>query len=229
MVPSGDDGVRDVEEGLALVAEAAARGTAVLYATPHATDRHPVTAARAQAVGDAHALMAERASAFGLDLRLGWELSPQRWFLDADPRRFALAGLDACLLELPLPQSRVRDVSLFLACAEHVEEARLSVIVAHPERSHLVHDRPQLVRALAERGYLLQVNASSLLGRESAENMRLGWQFVEQGLCDLVASDGHRAARPPFLDGAEDAVARRIGAERARPLFAGRALAHTLR
>jgi tyrosine-protein phosphatase YwqE len=43
MVPSGDDGVRSVEEAVELVAEAGRRGTAVQYATPHAMARHPVT------------------------------------------------------------------------------------------------------------------------------------------------------------------------------------------
>ena len=35
VVPSGDDGVQSVEEGLALCRAAAERGTAVLFATPH--------------------------------------------------------------------------------------------------------------------------------------------------------------------------------------------------
>ena len=43
MVPSGDDGVRSVDEAVELVSEAARRGTAVQYATPHAMRRFPAT------------------------------------------------------------------------------------------------------------------------------------------------------------------------------------------
>src|SRR6476646_1071986 len=43
MVPSGDDGVRSVDEAVELVLEAGSRGTAVQYATPHAMERHPFT------------------------------------------------------------------------------------------------------------------------------------------------------------------------------------------
>ena len=50
MVPSGDDGVRSVDEAVELVLEAGLRGTAVQYATPHAMDRHPFTDERRRRV-----------------------------------------------------------------------------------------------------------------------------------------------------------------------------------
>jgi protein-tyrosine phosphatase len=223
VVPSGDDGVRSVDEGVTLVLEAAARGTAVQFATPHAMSNHPVTPARRARVADAARLM--RAQLAGrVELRLGWEVGPQAWVLDEDPREFRLEGLDACLLELPLPHTRPRDLRLFLACAEHVQRAGLMPLLGHPERCPLVAERPHTARELSERGWLLQVNGSSLLGVHGRDAERTGWWLIEHGLADVVGSDGHRAARPPFLDAALQAVEGRIGAERARPLFTGAAL-----
>jgi hypothetical protein len=47
---------------------------------------------------------------------------------------------------------------------------------------------------------------------------------VEEGLAALMGSDGHRPARPPFLDEAYEAVRARVGEEAADPLFGGAAL-----
>src|SRR5437879_13343584 len=46
VVPSGDDGVQSVSEGLALATDAFEHGTRLLYATPHVSPALPLTAAR---------------------------------------------------------------------------------------------------------------------------------------------------------------------------------------
>ena len=220
VVPSGDDGVGSVEEGLALCREAARRGTSVLYATPHVWPFEGLSAARERGVRAAFADMAPAAQAFGLELRLGFELSPARALLDEDPRRYRLGGLAAVLMEVPF----TGPLGLALCLAEHIEAAGLTPIVAHPERSEEILERPDRVEPFRERGWLLQANATSLLGYHGRACEAAGWRLVEEGAIDLVASDGHRAARPPFLDGAYEAAWNRVGEEAARGLFDGSAL-----
>ena len=77
---------------------------------------------------------------------------------------------------------------------------------------------------LRGRGWMAQVNASSLMGRHGSEVAEAGWALVESGRADLIGSDGHRANRPPWLDEAFAAVSARIGREQAQPLFTGAAL-----
>ncbi len=223
MVPSGDDGVRSVEEAVGLVAEAGRRGTAVQYATPHATARHPVTADRRGRVLAARDQIRARLAGT-VDFRIGWEISPQPWLLEIDPRQIAMEGLNACLLELPLPHTRPRSLERFIACAEHIEQAGLTPILGHPERCDLIVEELGWVTRFRRRGWVAQVNASSLLGRHGPDAQAAGWRLVESGDADLVGSDGHRANRPPFLDVAYTAVAERVGRERAQPLFTGLAL-----
>jgi protein-tyrosine phosphatase len=225
MVPSRDDGVQSRAEGIALLEETARRGTAVQYATPHANEQRPWTAERSAATRAAHEAMAAEVAACGLDLRLGVELSAEPWLLEADPRELRLGPLRACLLEFPLPHTGIRDARMLVACAEHIEAAGLTPILAHPERSAPVHDDPGIARAMRERGWLLQVNASSLLGQDGDRNRRTGWLLVERGDCDLVASDGHRRSRPPYLDAVAAELAGRIGEEAAARLVCGHALA----
>jgi protein-tyrosine phosphatase len=220
VVPSGDDGAASTEEGLELCQAAAARGTRVLFATPHVWPHFGLTDEREDEVRAAHAAMRPRAAAAGLDLRLGFELTPTLSLLEEDLTRYRLGGLAAVLMELPF----AGPLGLAERLAEEIEAAGLTPVIAHPERADEVIEAPERARRYAERGWLLQVNASSLLGYHGEDPEETGWLLIEEGVVALVGSDGHRAARPPFLDDAYEAVAQRLGREPALPLFDGAAL-----
>jgi tyrosine-protein phosphatase YwqE len=157
-----------------------------------------------------------RASAV-LELRLGWELTPTRALLAEDPRRYVLEGTDCVLMEIPF----VGPADLVFELADSTFAAGLQPLIAHPERTEAVHDRPEVADELAARGCRLQVNATSLLGRHGEEAAELGWDLLERGVATLVASDGHRSTRPAHLDDAYELVVRRLGEDRALPLFDG--------
>ena len=217
VVPSGDDGVDSIEEGLALCRSAAEHGTQVLFATPHVWPHFTLSEEREAEVRAAFERMRPRA---GLDLRLGFELTPVRPLLEEDPHRYLLDGTDCVLMEVPF----AGPADLVFALAEHVEDAGLRPVIAHPERTEAVLARPRLADELAERGWALQVNATSLLGRHGPEPEDLAWAQLERGVANVIASDGHRATRPAHLDAAYVLAERRLGAERALPLFDGTVL-----
>ncbi len=219
VVPSGDDGATTIAEGLALCRAARERGTTVLVATPHVWPHLGLSDEREEAIWAAHAEMARTLAQEGLDLRLGYELTPSVDLLELDLDRFRLGGLPAVLMELPF----AGPLELAERVAEEIEAAGLTPVLAHPERADAVIDDPERGAAYSERGWLLQVNATSLVGYHGPDPFTAGWLLVERGLVDLVASDGHRAARPPFLDEAHKAVRARLGPA-ADPLFAGVAL-----
>ena len=217
VVPSGDDGAASVEVGEILCRDAARHGTGILFATPHVWPHLPLTRKRESAVRAAYDRLAPRA---GLELRLGFELTPDPRLLEEDPRRYELEGTGAVLMEVPFAGPAETLVRL----AEHAEGAGLLPVIAHPERADTVLERPAVALELAERGWLLQVNASSLLGRHGPATRDLAWRLVEDGHAELVASDGHRETRPARLDEAYEAARARIGAEAAGAIFGGAAL-----
>ena len=219
VVPSGDDGARSVEAGLGLCLEAARHGTRVLYATPHVWPSLPLTRPREEAVRVAYAEMAPAVAEHGLDLQLGWELTPTEALLEEDPARYRLGGLPAVLMEVPFHGS----LALAERLGEHVAASGLNPIVAHPERAEHVREGLEAVAAFRERGWLIQVNATSLLGAHGLEQEEAAWRLLRGGLADLVASDGHRMSRPPFLDEAHRLARARLG-ESADALFDGSAL-----
>jgi len=217
VVPSGDDGAQRVVEGLGLCREAAAHGTAILYATPHIWPHLTLTDERERTI---RANFADMAKQTELELRLGFELTPAPPLLEQDLSRYALEGTDAVLIEVPFTGSE----KLLVAICEWMETQGLQPVIAHPERTQSVLERPSLARELAERGWLLQVNGSSLTARHGPESEALAWGLVDDGLVALVGSDGHRGTRPATLDDAYAAVVTRVGETQARSIFDGSAI-----
>jgi protein-tyrosine phosphatase len=220
VVPSGDDGAQSLGEGLALCRTAHEQGTSVLFATPHVWPSLTLTPEREAAIREAHAGLAADVAPLGLDLRLGFELTPSAALLEDDPEHYRLGDVDAVLMELPFQGS----LDLAEALGEHIEASGLTPVIAHPERSEAVIANPGLAADFAERGWLLQMNATSVLGYHGAEIERTAWRLLGESLISLFGSDGHRTARPAVLDEAFSAVQAREG-EAARRLFDGSAVA----
>src|ERR671938_1987708 len=98
VVPSGDDGAQNDAEGIELCRRAAARGTAILFATPHVWPHMPLSEERERAIRAAYERLAPQAE---LELRLGFELTPDERLLEEDPHRYELEGTGAVLVEIP--------------------------------------------------------------------------------------------------------------------------------
>jgi protein-tyrosine phosphatase len=215
VVPSGDDGAQSIDQGIELCHEAARRGTRVLYATPHVWAHLPLTRERERAVQAAFERMAPQA---GLVLRLGYELAPARWLLGEDLSRYVLQSTRSVLIEVPF----VGSPEVTIALAERAEAQGLRPAIAHPERGEEVDFG--LAVELADRGWQLQVNATSLLGRHGEEAEAIAWRLLRGGMAAFVASDGHRLTRPPFLDVAFERARIELGPEAALRFFDGTAL-----
>ncbi len=227
VVPSGDDGAVSVEQGLELCRLAFDTGTRVLFATPHAHapwDTYPRTALRERLFEEAFPVMRDAVDPWGLDLRRGWEVYPSV-VADSDPSEFRLGGTRAVLVEFPGWWLDVADaIPLVEEACERIEAGGLVPVLAHPERCPAVSAAPEIVASFAERGWLVCLNAPSLLGEHGAVSERTAWRLLDDGVVSLAASDAHGFRRPPTLDRAYHAVERRYGRVHAVPLFDGSAL-----
>ncbi len=230
VVPSGDDGASSIADGLDLCRIALDAGTRVLFATPHAHapwDSYPLTPERRRVYEEAFPVMRDVVAEWGLDLRRGWEVFPT--VLGArdgeDPVDYRLGGTSAVLVEFPGAWLEYPDpIPMMTEAGELLEAAGLAPVLAHPERCTAVCDNPSIVTPLAERGWLLCLNTTSLLGRHGVTPERVAWQLIEDGAVSLVASDAHGHRRPPVLDEAFRAVEHRYGRAAALPLFDGSSL-----
>lgn len=228
VIPSGDDGAPSVEAGLELCRAMAAQGTRVVYGTPHAQPADswfPITEERVALARAGYAEMKPLCAEFGLDLRLGWELSATG-ALVGDLPDYVLEETRAILLELPGPWFSFDDeVKATREQAAAIRATGYEVVLAHPERSPGIQRQPELLRELVEEGALVCFNADSFVGGHGAACEDCGWRLLELGFGDFVASDAHRPERPSRLREAVEAIAARCGEERALALAQGAALA----
>jgi protein-tyrosine phosphatase len=228
VIPSNDDGATSIETGLELCRAMAAEGTRVVYGTPHAhppDSWFPITAERVALTRTSYAEMKPQCAEFGLDLRLGWELSATG-ALVGDLSDYVLEGTRAILLELPGPWFSFDDeVAVTRTQSVAIRAAGFQVVLAHPERSLGVQREPKLLLELVEEGALVCFNADSFVGGHGKASEDCGWQLLELGIGDFVASDAHRPERPSRLREAVEAIAARHGEARALTLAQGAALA----
>ncbi len=232
VIPSGDDGARDLDEGLELCRRAAAQGTGLLFGTPHAHtpgNPYPITAERRQQAQANYELMRTECAGFGLELRLGWEVAPGGMLIGA-PRDYELEGTGAVLVEFPGPWFGLADpLGATQEQIRAVRAAGLEAVLAHPERCVEIQRHPELVVPFAAEGALVCFNGDSFTGLHDAATERCAWRLLELGVGDLVASDAHRRARPSLLHEAVEAIAARYGGERALALADGSALGRLAR
>jgi protein-tyrosine phosphatase len=169
----------------------------------------------------------EGAAELGLELRRGWEVFPSV-LRDSDPVSFGLEGTQAVLVEFPGHWLALENDSVLVReAADRIMAADLVPIVAHPERSVGLRHGFEVAADLVESGCLLCPNSDSLLGRNGPAAEQLVRRLLDEGLVALIASDGHRAGRPPRLDEAYDLLLRSYGADFVEPLFDGSALPWT--
>jgi protein-tyrosine phosphatase len=224
VIPSADDGARDREEGLELCRRAAAQGTRLLYGTPHAqtaSNWHPLTEERYQHALANYKLMKDNCARFGLELRLGFELTAGG-ILIGTVRDYLLEGTSAVLVELPGPWLSCPDaLGQTQAQASEIRAAGFEVILAHPERCAEVQGEPALLLPFIAEGALVCFNADSFLGGHDAAAEQCAWHLLDLGVGDFVASDAHSLGRPSRLRVAFEAIAARYGSRRALGLVDG--------
>lgn len=227
VVPSKDDGAQSIEEGLMLCQAAVTAGTGTLFATPHmhaAFDQYPWSQPRERLFEESFAVMETRAAAMGLRLLRGREVYPTE-IGDGSLEELCLEGTSAILVEFPGSWLDVPDpVGITWHACRLIAEQGLTPVLAHPERCSEIAAEPERAVRFADQGWLLCLNGTSLLGGHGRIAERTAWWLLERDAVALVASDAHRLTRPPDLHPVHDAIARRLGVERAHAVLDGRPL-----
>jgi protein-tyrosine phosphatase len=188
LIPGIDDGAKDLDEALALVAGMRRIGFRRLTATPHVmSDYYPNT--RAGILAGAEKLNKAVRSA-GIDVRLG---TAAEYYLDE--HFIQLLERDELLC---LPDRRLLVEISFFAEPPWLNDYLFRIqakgyrpVLAHPERYGFFHHRMESYRALHERGCEFQLNMLSLSGHYGAAVRRCAEQLLRAGLVDFLGTDLH--------------------------------------
>jgi protein-tyrosine phosphatase len=207
LLPDLDDGPRSEGEALELARGLAGSGVTFVLCTPHYSRRFPTD--HDEAVGRARSLEAALAREEpSIDTGLAAEVSPQL-AISADPDELLARGISRrfLLVEL-LPDTAA--VSL-ATIGTRLAELDLLPIFAHPERCRALRRHPRALDEARAAGALVQVVATSLVGRWGTGIAEAAWRLVDTGRADLIASDAHRPGHGSDLREAAELVFDRLG------------------
>ncbi len=187
ILPGVDDGALDIVDSVAMALEAAGDGVEVVCATPHIRDDHDV---RLEELPARVAALQDELDRRGIGVRIaqGGELAaPAAHRLSAQQLRdVSLDGGGWILLE-PGPGPLEEALG---ATIELLAERGVRVIVAHPER-HAGADFEDRLRALADRGCLIQWTAEFVARAQPEDPDALVLRLARDGLVHVLASDAH--------------------------------------
>jgi protein-tyrosine phosphatase len=216
-LPGIDDGPRDMDEALELCRGAAADGVRVIAATPHLRGDYPGVRPEELAGRCERLNAAVRSAGLPVEVVPGGEVD-LLWAQSASDEELRLVSLGQggtwLLIETPYGALGENFEDLLF----QIQVRGYSVLLAHPERSGSLRDRPERLAELVRRGIHVQLTAPAFRdGTRRSPARRFALRLVREGLADGLASDAHRldGPRPVGLSGAVRAVeAARPGAGR---------------
>jgi protein-tyrosine phosphatase len=213
VLPGLDDGARDVQDSLDMLASAAADGIRTIVGTPH----YDLVDPGRRALAADRLRRAAAARGLPVEVQRGFELavSPAMLDLEGSARELGINGSRYLLIELPVPYWPPFIGQVFF----RLRKVGLRPILAHAERYEPIMHDLEVARDLVRGGVLLQVNASSLLNGGSRSLQRCARELLREGLVSFLASDAHSpVGRAPKLRAAVEAAARMIGPSAAEAL-----------
>jgi protein-tyrosine phosphatase len=87
-------------------------------------------------------------------------------------------------------------------------------VITHPERLSWIEGHYATFERLVHGGAWMQLTAGSLTGRFGPRRKYWAEKMLDEGLAHILASDSHHIdRRPPLLEEAREAAARRVGEE----------------
>ena len=220
ILPYVDDGAPIAEESQALVEAEYAAGVRTICCTPHL--RRGMFETPDEVIKDQFEKLKERTrqAAFPEEIKLflSREYHADRLLLERleKDQILPLGNSKNLLLEFS-NRHPLEDIHWFIKA---VRDAGYSPLIAHAERYEILWESTDLAEELIGLGAKIQMNCSSLLGREGRRQASYCRKLLKKQLPFVIASDAHDTEyRPPELDKAADHLTRKFGEEAARKLL----------
>ena len=220
IIPYVDDGASVAAESEGLVEAAYATGVRTICCTPHL--RRGMFETPDEAIQEQFEKLKERtlAAAYPEEIKLflSREYHADRLLLQRLEQNAILPlGLGKYLLLEFSNAHPLEDIHWFI---KTVLDAGYKPLVAHAERYRVLWESPDLAEELIDLGAKIQMNSSSILGREGRHQASYCKKLLKRQLVSVVASDAHDTEiRVPELDLAAAHLTRKFGEDYAEKLL----------
>ncbi len=192
IIPWVDDGAENAEIACAMAEHSLRCGVDTVVATPHCNLRGARPNLRGRSYNECLAMFRALLRQHGIPLKVlpGAEVfaHPANLRELIDRRRVVTLNRSRYLL---VEFNFSADGETITTLLDTVARRGLIPVVAHPERYEAVQDSPDLAAQWFAKGYLLQLNKGSLLGRLGEGARQAGLHLLRCGLADVIASDAH--------------------------------------
>ena len=191
ILPSVDDGAKDIAETFKILNEACNAGFSDIFATSHyidgefefnKRDREFIIEALNQKIVE---------EGFNIKLHIGAE-----GYISSDFPKLIEAGevptlgnSKYVLFELPL-RAKVMYTEEVI---NKLIQMKLVPVIAHPERYELIQDEPNIAIDWIEQGALLQCNYASVIGRYGMKAKETLYKLLDANAVHFLGTDNHRA------------------------------------
>ena len=191
ILPSVDDGARDILETFRIINEACDAGFSDIFATSHyiegeyefnKTDREFIIEALTNKINEE-----------GLDIKL--HIGAEGYISNDFPKLLqagcvpTLGNSRYVLFELPL-RAKVMYTEEVI---NKLLQMKLIPVIAHPERYELIQDDPTIAIDWIESGALLQCNYASIIGRYGIKAKETLYKLLDADAVHFLGTDNHRA------------------------------------
>lgn len=210
ILPGIDDGAEDIYDTLEMARMAADIGVTTMVATPHCN----LPGIFGNYFGDAYIKVYQSAVRAIQKEKIPIRLCPGM-------EAFGTYDLPDLIVDgkiMPLNQSRYillefsfdEEPDFATDLLRRVKAVGAKPVVAHAERYEFIQDHPQIVYQWRKKGYVIQANKGSFLGRFGESAQITAYRLLQHNLVSVVASDAHSPFRrtPYLLDTYEE-----LGAE----------------
>lgn len=215
LLPFVDDGSPDWESSLSLLLEAERNGTTAMFLTPHymATRNYLSTYEQNKIVYDEFVQKAKERN-IRVELHLGSEIYYRLQSVrDLKEKRVVpLGSTNRVLLEF----HETEELEDLGEAIHNMKTLGFVPIIAHVERYAYVKEKD--LQIMHKMGALIQVNASSLLGKGGRVDLHTLFKWIKLGLVDFIASDIHVFRKNDMAE-AYRVVEKKFGTQTAQRLF----------
>jgi len=213
-----DDGAKTINDSLNIIKEEISKGVSHIILTPHYKKRH--VGSDLEKVVENYKLlrMIVKEEKLNVELYLGNEVYLDFNYYETIWKNsfYTLADSDYILIEFST-------VDIPKNIPEICYEANLKgyiPILAHVERYDILYDNKQLIKDIVNEGAHFQVNASTIINKESKESYKFVNYLLKSELVSFVASDVHNmTTRGFYLDEAYKAVKQMCNEQYADKIF----------
>ena len=191
ILPSIDDGSKDIEETFKIISEACSAGFTDVFATSHyiegeyefnKTDREFIIEA-----------IMQKGEEENIDIKI--HVGAEGYISNELPNLIkegvvpTLGDSRYVLFELPL-RAKVMYTEEVI---NKLIQMKLVPVIAHPERYELIQDEPNIAIDWIEQGALLQCNYASIIGRYGMKAKETLYKLLDANAVHFLGTDNHRA------------------------------------